>query len=433
MGGYPIAHAMMMMIPEAWAGNPLMDARPPRVLRVPRGADGAVGRPGRDGVHRRPPVSAPRSTATACGPRATSSPTTTSSSCPPRCGVPRHPEEKIVKKWRLQPGKMLLVDIEQGRIVYDEELKRDARRAAARTSDWLERTPHQLEDMREPRAASRALDADTLLDRQQAFGYTQEDLKILMTPMAHGGRGGRSARWATTRRSRCCRTGPKPLYDYFKQLFAQVTNPPIDPIREELVMSLVSFIGPQPNLLAHRRDRARRCASRSSQPILDLRGHGEAAPHRALHAGQVPGASCSTSPTRPPGAANGDGGARSRSSARRPRTRCARAPTSSSSPTASSTASASPIPALLAPSAVHHHLVRQGPAHVAPAWSSRPARRARCTTSRCSRGFGAEAIHPYLALETLLELAGRQARRRRSTTRRRSRTTSRRSARACSR
>jgi glutamate synthase (NADPH/NADH) large chain len=111
-----------------------------------------------------------------------------------------------------------------------------------------------------------AQDHVSLLDRQQAFGYTQEDTQD--PDGADGNRPDRkpSARWAPTRRSRRCRHKPKLLHTYFKQNFAQVTNPPIDPIREELVMSLVSFIGPRPNLLDLTGPRARsgsKCGSRS--------------------------------------------------------------------------------------------------------------------------------------------------------------------------
>jgi glutamate synthase (NADPH/NADH) large chain len=161
-------------------------------------------------------------------------------------GVLDIPEKKIVKKWRLQPGKMLLVDLEAGRIVDDDELKRTLATAKPYRA-WIDRCRLSLEAMPEPAPAEESSVA--LLDRQQAFGWTLEDLKVILAPMAQAPRK-RSARWATTPRCRCSRTRPKVFYNYFKQLFAQVTNPPIDPIREELVMSLVSFVGPRPNLLA---------------------------------------------------------------------------------------------------------------------------------------------------------------------------------------
>ena len=161
-------------------------------------------------------------------------------------GVLDVPQSKIVKKWRLQPGKMLLVDLEQDRIIADKELK-DRLAAFRPYKKWLDQTQLRLEDIPNPDYVPTP-DSDKLLDRQQAFGYTQEDLKFLMAPMALtsqeaiGSMGDDSPLAVLSDR-------PKPLYGYFRQLFAQVTNPPIDPIREESVMSLVSFIGPRPNVL----------------------------------------------------------------------------------------------------------------------------------------------------------------------------------------
>jgi hypothetical protein len=161
-------------------------------------------------------------------------------------GVLDIPESKIVKKWRLQPGKMLLVDLDAGRIVDDDELKR-ALATGKPYREWIARCRLRLEEMPEP--APPEPSSVPMLDRQQAFGYTQEDVKIILAPMAQNGEepvgsmGNDAALPVLSDR-------PKVFYNYFKQLFAQVTNPPIDPIREELVMSLVSFIGPRPNLLA---------------------------------------------------------------------------------------------------------------------------------------------------------------------------------------
>src|SRR6202795_2391994 len=139
---------------------------------------------------------------------------------------------------------MLLVDLEQGRIVDDDELKRKLA-AAKPYRQWIDRTRVALEVLPAPAPAQPS--PVPLLDRQQAFGYTQEDVKFILAPMAKdaqeptGSMGNDAALPVLSGR-------PKALYSYFKQLFAQVTNPPIDPIREELVMSLVSFIGPKPNL-----------------------------------------------------------------------------------------------------------------------------------------------------------------------------------------
>ena len=174
------------------------------------------------------------------------------------------PEEEIVTKWRLQPGKMLLVDLEAGRLIPDEELKATLAKSHP-YGKWLERTQIVLEDL--PGSADAAPISNLpLLDRQQAFGYTQEDLKILMTPMATTGEEAVGSMGNDTPISALSER-PKPLFTYFKQNFAQVTNPPIDPIREELVMSLVSIIGPRPNLF-DLEGLSKHHAARSAPPIL---------------------------------------------------------------------------------------------------------------------------------------------------------------------
>jgi glutamate synthase (NADPH/NADH) large chain len=167
-------------------------------------------------------------------------------------GVLPIPDSRIVKKWRLQPGKMFLIDTEQGRIIDDGELK-DQLAKSHPYKEWIKRIRIRLDDLPADKHADKhaaaAVERDVpLLDRQQAFGYTQEDLKLLMAPMATegeeaiGSMGNDSALPVLSNKN-------KVLYNYFKQLFAQVTNPPIDPIREQMVMSLVSFVGPKPNLL----------------------------------------------------------------------------------------------------------------------------------------------------------------------------------------
>src|SRR5690606_17818620 len=146
----------------------------------------------------------------------------------------------------LQPGKMLLIDLRQGRIVSDEEIKSELARAHP-YRQWLGRTQIVLEELPPVHYEPKVSDLP-LLDRQQAFGYTQEDLKLLLTPMATTGQEAVGSMGTDTPIS-ALSDRPKLLYTYFKQNFAQVTNPPIDSIREELVMSLVSFIGPRPNVL----------------------------------------------------------------------------------------------------------------------------------------------------------------------------------------
>jgi len=146
-------------------------------------------------------------------------------------------EKDIVQKWRLQPGKMLLIDLEKGEIISDQQIKQDlASQNPYQT--WLSRTRIVLEDM--PVTVRQPINSPyALLDRQQAFGYTQEDLKLLMAPMATTGQEAIGSMGTDTPIS-ALSSKPKLLYTYFKQNFAQVTNPPIDPIREESVMSLVS-------------------------------------------------------------------------------------------------------------------------------------------------------------------------------------------------
>ncbi|HEY3460805.1 MAG TPA: glutamate synthase central domain-containing protein, partial [Casimicrobiaceae bacterium] len=245
MAGYSLPHAMMLMIPEAWAGNALMD-EDRRAFYEYHAAlmepwDGPAAMAFTDG--RRIGATLDRNGLRPARFVVTDDDYIVMAS---EVGVLDIPEAKIVKKWRLQPGKMLLVDLEAGRIVDDDELKRTLATAKP-YREWIAHCRLRLEEMPEPAPSTPA--EVSLLDRQQVFGYTQEDLRIVLAPMAANGEepvgsmGNDAALPVLSDR-------PKVFYNYFKQLFAQVTNPPIDPIREELVMSLVSFIGPLPNLLA---------------------------------------------------------------------------------------------------------------------------------------------------------------------------------------
>ncbi len=178
-------------------------------------------------------------------------------------GVLDIPEEDIVRKWRLQPGRMFLIDLEQGRIINGDELKhdlanaRDYQKILANTQIHLNTLPMEVEPM--------APNHETLLQRQQAFGYSQEDVKFLLTPMATSGQEGTGSMGNDSPLA-VLSNRSKPLFNYFRQLFAQVTNPPIDPIREEMVMSLTTIIGPRPNLLGHGVDTHLRLEA--EQPIL---------------------------------------------------------------------------------------------------------------------------------------------------------------------
>src|SRR2546425_1014436 len=160
-------------------------------------------------------------------------------------GVLDIPAEKILMKERLHPGKIFLVDTAKGRIVDDEEIK--AQLAAEHPyADWLRDNLVHLEELKAHPVP--APDHATVLTRQIAFGYTHEDLRILLGPMAKNGEEPIGSMGTDTSLA-VLSNRPRPLYDYFKQLFAQVTNPPLDQIREELVTSMESTVGPERNLL----------------------------------------------------------------------------------------------------------------------------------------------------------------------------------------
>ncbi len=153
--------------------------------------------------------------------------------------------DNVAYKGRLQPGKMLLVNLEEDRLVPDEEIKHMlASRQPYR--EWLVENQMTLEGLPEP-SRVHGFDPTTLLTRQRAFGYSEEDLKMLMAPMAEGGMEAIGSMGTDTPLA-CLSDRPQSLFNYFKQMFAQVTNPPIDPIREELVMSLTSYIGSERNI-----------------------------------------------------------------------------------------------------------------------------------------------------------------------------------------
>ncbi len=396
MGGYPIAQAMMLMIPEAWAGNPLMDARRKAFYEYHAALmepwDGPAAVAFTDGKFIGATLD--RNGLRPARYFITDDDLIVMSS---EMGVLDIPQEKIVRKWRLQPGKMLLVDLEHGQIVSDEELKRDL--AAQRPyQDWLDRTQIRLEDIPMPDEIPTP-DTDKLLDRQQAFGYTQEDLKMLLAPMATAGEEaigsmGDDAPIAVLS------TRAKPLYAYFRQLFAQVTNPPIDPIREQLVMSLVSFIGPRPNLLSpDSTEPVMRLEV--SQPILTFEDMEKLRRAHEFTNGHFESEILSMCFPAEWGA-DGVEPALARL--------CADAEDSVKKGVniiiltdREVSKDFIAIPALLATAAVHHHLVRKGlrtrSGLVVETGSAREVHHFACLA-----GFGAEAIHPNLAFATLLDI-----------------------------
>ena len=246
MGGYSMPHAMMMLIPEAWAGNPLMDNKRRAFYEYNAALmepwDGPAAVAFTNG--RQIGATLDRNGLRPARYYVTSDDRVVMAS---EMGVLPAAEEKIIEKWRLQPGKMLLIDLEEGRIISDDEIKATLS-SAHPYEEWLGRAQIKLEDLPPPEGQAHVSASLSVLDQQKAFGYTQEDLKFLLAPMVANGEEGTGSMGTDTPISALSEKS-KPLYTYFKQNFAQVTNPPIDPIREELVMSLVSFIGPRPNLL----------------------------------------------------------------------------------------------------------------------------------------------------------------------------------------
>jgi glutamate synthase (NADPH/NADH) large chain len=268
-GGYSLPHAMMMLIPEAWgakdgAGKSLMDEERRAFYEYHAALmepwDGPAAVAFTDG--RMIGATLDRNGLRPARYLVTDDDIVMMAS---EMGVLTFPQEKIVKKWRLEPGKMLLIDMEQGRIISDAEVKKDVATAKP-YKQWIEKTRYFLTDM--PKVDGELEMAAGLLDTQQAFGYTQEDIKFVMLPMVTNGEEG-SGSMGNDAALPVLSVKPKLLYNYFKQLFAQVTNPPIDPIREELVMSLVTFIGPKPNLLGVDETKPA-MRLEASQPVLML-------------------------------------------------------------------------------------------------------------------------------------------------------------------
>ncbi|MDO8718518.1 MAG: glutamate synthase central domain-containing protein, partial [Polaromonas sp.] len=249
MAGYPISQAVMMMIPEPWEQHTTMDERRKAFYEYHAAMlepwDGPASIVFTDG--RQIGATLDRNGLRPSRYCVTDDDLVIMAS---ESGVLPIPEHKIVRKWRLQPGKMFLIDLEQGRMVDDEEIKATLAHSKP-YKQWIENLRIKLDNVSGAAVGDAPAPAPTdvtLLDRQQAFGYTQEDIKFLLSPMALNGEEATGSMGNDSPLAVLSNKN-KPLYNYFKQLFAQVTNPPIDPIREAIVMSLVSFIGPKPNLL----------------------------------------------------------------------------------------------------------------------------------------------------------------------------------------
>jgi len=396
MAGYPLAQAMMMMVPEAWENHTLMDDNRRAFYEYHAAMmepwDGPAALAFTDGRHIGGTLD--RNGLRPARYIVTDDDLVVMAS---ESGVLPIPESKIIQKWRLQPGKMFLIDLDAGRIIDDKELK-DTYANAKPYKQWISSVRVKLDELKaEPFESGSTI---PLLDRQQVFGYTQEDVKFLMAPMASGGEeaigsmGNDSPLAVMSNKN-------KTLYNYFKQLFAQVTNPPIDPIREAMVMSLVSFIGPRPNLLDTNNINPP-MRLEVSQPILD---YADIAKLRNISA-HTGGKFKSHELNICYPVAWGKEGIEARLASL-----CAKAVDAVKSghniliiSDRKVDSEQVAIPALLATSAIHLHLVSKGlrtsTGLVVDTGSARETHHFALLA-----GYGAEAIHPYLAMDTLTEMA----------------------------
>jgi glutamate synthase domain-containing protein 2/glutamate synthase domain-containing protein 1/glutamate synthase domain-containing protein 3 len=392
VNGRSLPHTVLMLIPEAWQNNPLMDADlkafyeyhaclmepwdgPASIVFTNGSQVGAVLdrnglRPSRYYVTRDDLVIMAS-----------------------EVGVLPIEPQNVARKWRLQPGRIFLVDIKQGRIIDDNEIKRELvdKRPWRR---WLDENLVELEKLPAP-PESHQPDRQTLLTRQHAFGYTVEDLKMIMLPMAATGQEAVGSMGTDTPLA-CLSDKPQLLYNYFRQLFAQVTNPPLDAIREELVTSLYTYLGREGNLLE---ETPKHChLIKLKQPILsntDLEKlrHVAVGDLRAVTLPMLFKVS------------DGEGGLDVAVEALC--TAAAQAVKDGASVLVLSDrgvdADHAPIPSLLATAAVHHHLIRQGTrTQCGLVIETGEARESHhfCLLI----GYGAGAVNPYLAFETLHDL-----------------------------
>ena len=395
MAGRPLPHVVLMMVPEAWAGHETMpgDRRafyeyhacllepwdgPASIAFTDGEVIGAVLdrnglRPSRYYVTKDDMVIMAS-----------------------EVGVLEVAPENVVIKERLHPGRIFMVDTNEGRIIDDEELKRRFVNEHP-YAEWLQANIMPIEDLPAP-GHTPGVDRETLLQRQQAFGYTHEDLRILMAPMAKNGleptgsMGTDTALAVLSDRARL-------LYDYFKQLFAQVTNPPLDGIREELVTQIGSTIGHEANPL---KPGPRHCRQLKLQsPLITNEALAR------LRAATLPGFSSTVIPITYPVAAGGKGLDAALKGV------CAQADQAVAEGIVYLILSdraidheRAPMPALLAVAGVHHHLIRQGTrARVSIVLESGEPREVHHFAVLL--GYGVGCVNPYLAFESLADLIGK--------------------------
>ena len=311
-------------------------------------------------------------------------------------GVLDIPAERVMLKERLHPGKIFLVDTSQGRIISDDEVK-DGLAAAHPYREWLQNNLVRIEDV-PPAPYLPPPDHGTVLRRQHTFGYTQEDVMLLLAPMARNGEEPIGSMGTDTPLA-ILSEKPRLLYDYFKQLFAQVTNPPLDAIREALVTSMESTIGPERNLLHPEPESCRQIAI--TYPIID---NDQLAKLRHVNASNLDGFRSITLPMVYPSKDGGTGLARAMDGL------CEQASQAVADghtililSDRGVNEALAPIPSLLATAGVHHHLVREGTrTRCALVLESGDAREVHHVALLI--GYGAGAVNPYLAFETLHDM-----------------------------
>ena len=389
MTGRSLPHAVLMMIPEPWSGHDTMNAERKAFYEyhatMMEPWDGPASIAFTDGkvigaILDRNGLRPSRYYVTKDGLVVMAS----------EVGVLDIPEENILLKERLHPGRIFLVDTEQGRIIADEEIKHDLA-SLLPYADWLKDNMVALEDLK-PAPQLPLPDHYTIVNRQRTFGYTQEDLKILLAPMAVNGEEALGSMGTDTALA-VLSDKPRLLYDYFTQLFAQVTNPPLDAIREELVTSMGSTIGPESNLLKPGAEACRQIKIKSA-----IVNNEELA--RLRHIDER-GFKSITLPMLFEADSGGNGLARALEDLQR---RACEAVEEGYTIIILSDRGVNmklaPIPSLLATAGVHHHLVREGSrSRAALVIESGDAREVHHLAMLI--GYGAGAVNPYLAFETL--------------------------------
>ncbi|MEU0509899.1 glutamate synthase large subunit [Amycolatopsis sp. NPDC006125] len=400
LGGRSLPHAVLMMIPEAWENHATMDPQRRAFYQFHASLmepwDGPACVTFTDGTL----VGAvlDRNGLRPCRWWRTADDRVVLAS---EAGVLDVPPDQVVAKGRLKPGRMFLVDTEAGRIVADDEVKSELAKQHP-YEEWLHAGLLQLADLQDRDHVTQS--HDSVLRRQLAFGYSEEELKILLAPMAEkgaeplGSMGTDTPPAVLSKRSR-------QLYDYFKQAFAQVTNPPLDAIREELVTSMSRIMGPERNLLDPGPASCRHI--QLPYPVID---NDELA--KLIHInddGDLPGFAC----TVLSGLFEVDGGGKALAEAiERVRREASEAIAAGARTLVLSDRDSdhkmAPIPSLLLVSAVHHHLVRtKERLRVALVVETGDAREVHHIALLL--GYGAAAVNPYLAFETIEDMIAQGA------------------------